>query len=159
MTRPVQSKTTTRTGLDYAVLNSVTLSSTEPVLVGQESSSTKSVGIQKLAGMFVKRLLTQSGSNTIEYTEGTQFPSLLGNVGGDVDALYVACKNAVDTVSEQLIFEQGSTASLTTDEQLASANIENFNYDESASTLEFSVNIFNREGEGATLQLPSIVIT
>lgn len=157
-TRPVSATTTTKTGLDYSIVNSVTLTSDTPVIVGQAKQSTKSVGIQKLSNRFLKRLLTETGTNPVRPTEGTEFPTLLGSSIGNNEALYVEAKNAVDEATEQLKNEQNNLNEFPDDEQISSASISFFKYSTSEGSLSLNIQVYNLSGESTTLELPSIVI-
>jgi len=156
--RPVQNKTTNATGLDTNIVTGISLTDTIPVNTGFDSSSTKATSIVKASNMFFKVLLTEKGSNPLNKSEGTEFPSIFESGITDKEILFtIASEEVEDAFTQVKDFQED--AGVPEDEQIVNALIVKFFINPETFELEMDINIFVASGEKTTLQLPSIVVT
>lgn len=155
--RPVQGKTTTTVGLDTNILTDITLSKETPANAGFDQASTKASGIVKASNRFFKILMTQTGSNPIDKTEGTDFSTIFESGITDTEILFAIASEETDVALNQVKDYQDG-ANLPLDEQVSNAVIVKFDLDEESFELTIDINVFVASGEKTTLQLPSIVV-
>lgn len=114
-------------------------------------------GIQKLAQRYVNVLLTAKGSDPFDPARGTSFWRLANSaaaINPHIMTHYAAIANgdAVDQIqaSDELLRASYPDK----DEQLASATILGFSYDQLNSKLSVRIKLVSRAGTNYTLQTP-----
>ena len=127
---------------------------TKPFTFGQ-TQSLGIAGLQKLANMFVKYLMTTVGSDPLDLNAGTALPSLIGS---NVDASDVQeiLQLAVDKTVSAIIAIQ-STQAPPVAETLASATVTDFISIPSLPGFSAQIYIQNVAGVGLTFLLPALV--
>ena len=159
MARPVNTTTTSTTGLDTNVISNITLDGSQSVGIGFDAASTKVAGVMKVANMFFKILLTLKGSNPIDQDEGTTLVDLFDSNIADEQVLFVCVKEAVDDALAQMLTLQDASGAVE-EEQIASASVVNFSFEEAEGPkVDFGVNVYNAAGDSFTLEVPSIVVS
>jgi hypothetical protein len=161
MARPVSTTTTSTSGLDTNIVSDITLDGQKAVGIGFDTASTKSAGVIKIANMFFKLLMTRQGSNPINLAEGTELADLFESNISDRTVIFTVIQNSVNEALEQILVLQ-ERAGAVLEEQIASASVESFAFDDDpgkGTRADFSVNIYNAAGENFVLQIPSIVVS
>lgn len=114
-------------------------------------------GINKLVNVFAKYLLTPTGTNPIDPTEGTQLANLIGSNVTVSDAQEVLQISVEATVEAIRAFQAGRS-DVPDDERLASVEITQFLLIEEAPGFAAQVLIRNVANQGMALVLPTLSV-
>lgn len=114
-------------------------------------------GINKLVNVFAKRLLTPTGTNPLDLTEGTQLANLIGSNVTATDAQEILQISVFDT-AEAIRNTQAGRGDVPDDERLASAEITAFLLIEEAPGFAAQVQIRNVANQGLTVVLPTLSV-
>jgi hypothetical protein len=116
--------------------------------------SKKVAGIEKLAGIFLKKLFTVRGSNPLDIYEGTEFATLVGSNIGDEENAIVITQSAIEDAVEQIKEEQVNQT-LPDDEVLSSAKLLNFVFT-SGDRIDVYIDLLSVAGSRATIKAPTV---
>lgn len=114
-------------------------------------------GINKLVNIFAKWLLTPTGTNPINLSEGTQLANLIGSNVTLADAQEILQVSVSDTAEAIRGFQAGR-GDVPDDERLASAEITAFLLIEEAPGFAAQIHIRNAANQGMSVVLPTLSV-
>jgi len=117
-------------------------------------SSQKVSGAAKLAGIFLKKLLTARGTNPLDLEEGTEFPNLISSNIIDEEEAILVVQSAIDQAVEQITADQADKE-LPDDERLSSAKLDEFDF-VTADRLVVFIDVLTVSGARVKVKTPRI---